>query len=568
MEGLEPILYMILGGCIGFVMGWLLIRSKWTTTFQETLEDRLEALRNRTEERTKKRVTREVREEMRGEIRNELVEELTEKAQKVADAEVESFRKKAREEADQTIKNAEIEARTLLLEARADAEKELQERRADIQKTEERLSRRENNLDDRASRIDSRETKLKDREASLDDREDSLRTRAASLEEQERTILRRLEEIADWTADQAREELKARLIDQARAEANQKIKEVEEEATEHTEKNARKIISVACQRYAGDFVAEKCVNVISLPNDSMKGRIIGREGRNIRALEAATGVDVIIDDTPEVVVVSSFDPVRREIARRSLDKLISDGRIHPARIEEVVEKVDQEVAQVIKDGGEKAALELGIHGLHSELIKLVGQLQFRTSYGQNMWSHSIEVGFLCGLMASELGVHVLDARRAGLLHDIGKALTHERQESHALVGAEIAAKCGEKEIVRNAIAAHHNDEPQNSVIAHLVIAADALSGARPGARREILGTYVKRLEDLERISASFDGVQKSYAIQAGREIRVMVEHAKIDDDGAYALSREIARRIEDELTYPGQIRVTVIRETRATSTAH
>ena len=336
---------------------------------------------------------------------------------------------------------------------------------------------------------------------------------------------------------------------------------------DEADRRAKKILSVAVQRYAGEYAVERAVNVVQLPSDDLKGRIIGREGRNIRALEAATGVDVIIDDTPEAVIVSGFDPVRRQIARLTLEKLISDGRIHPSRIEEVVAKTEQEVAKQIKEAGERAAFELGIHKLHPELSKIVGRLKFRTSYGQNMWSHSIEVGFLCGLMAAELGVNVKLARRAGLLHDIGKALTHEQEGSHALVGAELCDRYGETEIVRNAVAAHHNEEPQNSVIAHLVIAADALSGARPGARREILSTYIKRLEDLERISMSFEGVEKTYAIQAGREIRVMVQNSKVDDDQAFVLSREIARRIEDELTYPGQIRVMVIRETRAVDIA-
>lgn len=559
----EPFLYMVTGGCIGGPLGYLLVRSK----MQEALEERLEKLRKKTEERTRMRVEAEVREEMTVPIRRELVESFTDEARAEAQESVEREKREAEAEVGALIKEAKIKARTLLLEARDEAEEELKQRRLDLQKIEDRLSRREEGLDDRAVRLDEREAKTKDDQELLQKRETEMGALKAALLESKREVERALERVADMSADQARDELKERMIDQARMVANQTIKEIEEEAERQAEQRAQKIISIACQRYAGEFVTEKSVNVIALPSDELKGRIIGREGRNIRALETATGVDVIIDDTPEVVVVSSFDPVRREIARRALEKLIADGRIHPTRIEEVVEKSDQEVAQVIKDAGERAALELGIHGLHSELLNLVGQLKFRTSYGQNMWSHSIEVGFLCGLMASELGVNVAYARRAGLLHDIGKALTHERQESHALVGAELAQKYGENEIVRNAIAAHHNEEPQNSVIAHLVIAADALSGARPGARREILGTYVKRLEDLERISSSFEGVQKSYAIQAGREIRVMVEHSKIDDEGAFALSKEIARRIEDELTYPGQIKVTVIRETRATGYA-
>ncbi|MEM1347878.1 MAG: ribonuclease Y, partial [Myxococcota bacterium] len=386
---------------------------------------------------------------------------------------------------------------------------------------------------------------------------------ARVLEERDAEILVRLEEVARLSAEEAKSQIIEQIVGEAKIEASRNIRAIEEEAIEEADKRAKKVISVAVQRYAGEFVAERSVNVVQLPSDDLKGRIIGREGRNIRALEAATGVDIIIDDTPEAVIVSGFDPVRREIARLTLEKLISDGRIHPSRIEEVAGKTEQEVSQKIKEAGEQAAFELGIHKLHPELLRTLGRLRYRTSYGQNMWSHSIEVGFLCGLMASELGVNVKVARRAGLLHDIGKALTHEQEGSHALIGAELAAKYGETEIVRNAIAAHHNEEPQNSVIAHLVIAADALSGARPGARREILETYIKRLEDLERISMDFEGVEKTYAIQAGREIRVMVQNSRVDDDQAFVLSREIARKIEDELTYPGQIKVTVIRETRA-----
>lgn len=564
---MEPLLYMIIGGCIGGLLGWLMARSKFQVLLQEMLEERLEALRKKIEERTRVRVEGELREELSGPVRRELIDEFSEKAEKDARNRAEALEREAKAEAENKVRSAEIEARKLLLEARDEAEEELKRRRAELQKVEERLSKREDHLDEKGRRLDSRENKAHALEEELKARDEELRSEAKRLEEEKEDLARNLESVAGLSAEEARDLLMEKMVDQARLEATETIRVIEEETREEADKKAQKILGIACQRYAGEYASDRTVNVVSLPNDGMKGRIIGREGRNIRALEAATGVDVIIDDTPEVVVISSFDPVRREIARRTMEKLISDGRIHPSRIEELVEKSDQEVAQIIKESGQKAVLDLGIHGMHPELLKYVGQLKFRTSYGQNMWSHSIEVGFLCGLMASELGVNVADARRAGLLHDIGKALTHERQESHALVGAELAERYGEKEIVRNAIAAHHNDEPQNSVIAHLVIAADALSGARPGARREILGTYVKRLEDLERISAEFAGVQKSYAIQAGREIRVMVEHNKVDDDGAFALSREIARKIEDELTYPGQIKVTVIRETRATGYA-
>ncbi|RAL20640.1 ribonuclease Y [Lujinxingia litoralis] len=555
--------YLIVGGLIGVVLGWLLAGSKAQARQQELVDQRVEALKQDTVESTRRRVEQEVRGELQEPVREELVEKYSAEARAEADRLVQRLKREAEAEADKVIKDAEIKSRQLVLEAQKEGEAELKTRRLEQQKIEQRLSNRESNLDARAERLDEREEAVKAREQQVADGEAGLAGSQVELERQRAEVEVLLEKVAGYSAEQARAELVARMVSQAELEANRKIKAIEEQAEEEADKRAQKIISVAVQRYAGDFVAEKCVNVVSLPSDDMKGRIIGREGRNIRALEAATGVDIIIDDTPEAVIVSGFDPVRREIARRSLEKLIADGRIHPTRIEEVVGKTDQEVAQSIKEAGERAAFELGIHGLHPELIKIVGRLKYRTSYGQNMWSHSIEVGYLCGLMASELGVNVKMARRAGLLHDIGKALTHEQEGSHALIGADLCRKYGEHEVVRNAVAAHHNDEPQNSVIAHLVIAADALSGARPGARREILETYVKRLEDLERISMGFKGVEKTYAIQAGREIRVMVEHSAVDDQAAFALSRDIARKIEDELTYPGQIKVTVIRETRA-----
>ncbi len=555
----DPILYMILGACIGSVLGWLWARDQ--------INKKLDDLRDKTEDRARQRAQKEVREELTDSIRRELVQEYTEEAKEEAQTKAERIISEAEDDAEGIVKNAEIEARNVLSESRAEAEEEVKQRRQELQKIEDRHSRRESKLDSRAERLDERDKGIQRRSAQLDEQQQELKMEEANLEEREEELEEILEELSEYSAEEARQKLEEKLIDRAELEASQRIREIEQAAEESAKKRAARIVGVACQRYAGDYVTEKCVNVIDLPSDDMKGRIIGREGRNIRAFEAITGTDVIVDDTPEVVVVSCFDPVRREIACRALRKLIADGRIHPARVEEVVEKTDRDVAQVIKDAGEKAALELGIYGLHEELIETVGKLKFRTSYGQNMWSHSIEVGFLCGLMAGELGVEVDAARRAGLLHDIGKAFTHENKESHALVGAELAERHGEKEVVRNAIAAHHNEEPQESVIAHLVIAADSLSGARPGARREVLGAYVKRLEELERISASFEGVKKSYAIQAGREIRVMVEHGAIDDDDAQALSRDIARRIEDELTYPGQIKVTVIRETRATEYA-
>src|SRR6185436_11492264 len=340
------------------------------------------------------------------------------------------------------------------------------------------------------------------------------------------------------------------------------------EAREEADRKAKKIITIAIERLAGDFIAERTVSVVHLPSDDMKGRIIGREGRNIRAIEAATGVDLNIDDTPEAVIVSSHSPIRREIARIALERLISDGRIHPGRIEEVVRKAEQEVEESVREAGQKAIFEVGVHGVHPEIVKLLGMLKYRYSYAQNVLSHSIEASFICGMMAAELGINEKQARRAALLHDIGKALTHEIEGSHAIIGADLARKYGESAKIVNAIAAHHEEVKAETILAPLVDAADAISGARPGARREVLESYAKRLEDLEQISNSFKGVERSFAVQAGREIRVIVDPGSVSDDQTTFLARDIARRIEQEMTYPGQIKVTVIRETRSSDTAH
>jgi ribonuclease Y len=560
-------IYVLFAALIAFGVGYFISTRRAKSAIDDRVRDELDALRDETVEKTRQRVERDLRDELVDNVKDELRDKFTEQIENDAQKEADRIVEAAKSEAETVRKEAELEAESIKLEAQKEADKQLNERRAELQKQEERLSNRESNLDRRADKLDQREQDASKREEKLNAREHELNEREEGLSRRSDELSERLSEVAGMSEQEARQQLIDEMVEEARAEATQKIKEIEEEAADDAERRAKKILSTAVQRYAGEFAVENTVRVVQLPSDDMKGRIIGREGRNIRAMEAAMGVDIIVDDTPEVVVVSCFDPVRRETARLALEKLISDGRIHPSRIEEVVDKTEDEMAKVIKDAGEQAAFELGVHGLHAEIIKLLGRLKYRTSYGQNMWSHSIEVGFLCGLMAAELGVDVKAARRAGLLHDMGKALTHEREEPHALVGAEIAAKHGESELVRNAIAAHHDEEPQNSVIAHLVIAADALSGARPGARREILGSYVKRLEDLERISASFDGVSSSYAIQAGREIRVMVENDKVDDNQAYALSKNIARKIEDELTYPGQVKVCVIRETRAIDVA-
>lgn len=372
-----------------------------------------------------------------------------------------------------------------------------------------------------------------------------------------------LERLAGVSAEEAKEHLLKLVESEMRHELGKVIKKVEDETKLQADRKAKEIIVSAVQRYAADYVAEETVSVVNLPNEEMKGRIIGREGRNIRALEAATGVDLIIDDTPEAVIISGFNPIRREIARITLERLISDGRIHPGRIEEIVAKAEQELEQNVRESGERATFDVGVHGIHPELIKMIGKLKFRTSFAQNCFQHSLEVSFLAGSMAAELGLNIKQAKRAGLLHDIGKAIDHEVEGSHALIGADLAKKYGESAKIIHAIAAHHDDEKPQTLIATLIQAADALSAARPGARREMLETYVKRLEDLEKISNSFPGVSKAYAIQAGREVRVIVESEEINDVDASMLSRDIAKKIETELSYPGQIKVTVIREVRA-----
>jgi ribonuclease Y len=403
---------------------------------------------------------------------------------------------------------------------------------------------------------------------ALDAREKHVEERDRAATSLLEVMRSKLEELAGLTRDAAKRTLMDQMLDEARHDAAKQIRQVESEAREESDRRAKKIVSIAIERLAGEFVAERTVSVVALPSDDMKGRIIGREGRNIRAIEAATGVDLIIDDTPEVVVISCHNPIRRELARLSLERLMTDGRIHPGRIEEVVRKAEQELDSTIRDAGQRAVIELGLHGVHPELIRLVGMLKYRYSYAQNVLMHSMECAYIAGALAGELGLNVKHARRAGLLHDIGKALTHEVEGSHAVLGGEIARKYGESAKVVNAIAAHHEEVKAETILAPLVDAADALSGARPGARREVLESYAKRLEELEAISNSFRGVQKSFAVQAGREVRIIVDPGTIPDEQAGLLARDIAKRIESEMTYPGQIKVTVIRETRASHVAH
>jgi ribonuclease Y len=469
----------------------------------------------------------------------------------------------ANRSAESQLREAEIAAREKLLQARSEFEKVSRKRRGELEVVERRLTQKEDNLDKRLEDLARRDKELSQQDKTLATREKTLEKREGDLEGMIADERAKLEQIAGLTAQQAREELVRALEDEAKIEAAHIVKRLEDEAREQAGRQAQRIISMAIQRASSDYVSETTVSVVMLPNDEMKGRIIGREGRNIRALEMATGVDLIVDDTPEAVILSGFDPYRREVARVALERLIVDGRIHPARIEEIVEKVKAEFEQKILHEGEAALLELGIPGMHPELVKLLGRLRYRTSYGQNVLQHSKEVAFLAGAMAAELKANVAISRRAGLVHDIGKAIDREIDGTHLQIGIDLLRKYGETEDVVHAMACHHGDYDPQTVEAVLVTSADALSAARPGARREVLETYVKRLEKLEEIASAFKGVQKTFAIQAGREVRIIVDSGKMGDEQAMWLSKDIARKIEQELTYPGQIKVTVIRETRA-----
>jgi len=481
--------------------------------------------------------------------------------------EAEQRAKQILEDAERTgetkVREAELAAKEKLLQARSEFESASRKRRSELEQVERRLTQKEDTLDKRTEDLSQRDREVATRERTLGGREQTVTEQEAEVARLLAEEREKLEHIAGLTAQQAREELVRSLEQDARMEAANIVKRLEDEARETAHKQAQRIIGMAVQRAASDYVSEATVSVVMLPNDEMKGRIIGREGRNIRALETATGIDLIVDDTPEAVILSGFDPFRREVARVALERLITDGRIHPARIEEVVEKVKAEFEQKIFAEGEAALLELGIPDLHPELTKLLGRLRYRTSYGQNVLHHSREVAFLAGAMAAELKANVHVARRAGILHDIGKAIDREMEGTHLQLGIELLRKYGESEEVVHGMACHHGDYDPQTVEAVLVTAADALSAARPGARREVLETYVKRLEKLEEIASSFKGVQKTFAIQAGREVRIIVDSGKLSDDQALWLSKDIARKVEAELTYPGQIKITVIRETRS-----
>jgi ribonucrease Y len=481
--------------------------------------------------------------------------------------------KRAEEEAKRILadaaKEAEIKKKEALLEAKDEwykakvaFERELQNKKAEYQKTEKKLSERELNLDRKVDILDKKEKEYAVKEKNLQHRERGIATREKELEQVLADQNRQLERIAGMSTEEAKRVLMENMIGQAKMEAAATVKEIKEKAEQSAEKEAKEIIISAIYRCASDHTVESTVSVVALPSDEMKGRIIGREGRNIRSFETLTGIDVIVDDTPEAVILSGYDPVRREIARMALEKLVVDGRIHPTRIEEVVVKSQKEMAMMIREAGEQACFELGVHGLHEDIITLLGQLNYRTSYGQNVLQHSKEVAMLCGLMAAELGLDSVVAKRSGFLHDIGKAIDRETEGTHTEIGMNFLKKYNEHEYIINAVGSHHGDIPMISPYAVLVQAADAISGSRPGARREPLEGYIKRLEKLEELADSFKGVAKAYAIQAGREIRVIVENNEIDDVGSTILASDIARKIETEMEYPGQIKVTVIRETR------
>ncbi|MDY4230534.1 MAG: ribonuclease Y [Candidatus Faecousia sp.] len=482
---------------------------------------------------------------------------------KVAEREISSAEDEARRIINEAIKGGENKKREMLVEAkeeihknRTEYEREVRERRADLQKQERRLQQKEESLDKKTDAFERKEEELRKRQASV----------LATQEEVsliKKSQLEMLEKISGLTQDEAKHQILSSLENECRHDAALKIKEIEAETKENADRMAREVISIAIQRCAADHAAETTVSVVPLPNDEMKGRIIGREGRNIRTLESITGVDLIIDDTPEAITVSSFDPVRREVARLALEKLIADGRIHPTRIEDLVEKARKEVDRVIKQEGERASFETGVNNLHPELIKLLGRQKYRTSYGQNVLNHSIEVAHIAGLLASELGVDIPLAKRAGLLHDLGKSVDHEMEGSHVQLGVELARKYNESPDVIHAIEAHHNDVEPRTVIACLVQAADAISAARPGARRENVENYIRRLEKLEELTSTYPGVEKSYAIQAGREVRIMVKPEEVSEDNMILLARDLAKKIENELEYPGQIKLNVIRETKA-----
>jgi ribonuclease Y len=476
----------------------------------------------------------------------------------------------ARKEAEALKKEARVQVQDELFAQKKEQESEFKRKEEELKEQKKNLKRRESRLDEKSERLEEKLDKAAQKESEVVEFEKQLLKLEKQLDERQAELdhvmseqERKLQEVSGLTMEEAKGQLLAEIESRTKHEAAKMVRSIEMEAKETAIRKSREVLAQAVQRYAGDFVAEQTVTAVTLPSEDMKGRIIGREGRNIRALEAATGVDLIIDDTPETVVLSAFSPLRREVAKLSLERLITDGRIHPARIEDIVNKVEQEMEVKLKEIGEQATFDVGVHGIHPEIIRLIGMLQYRTSFSQNVLKHSLEVAFLCGVMAAELGLNEKEAKRAGLLHDIGKAVDHEIEGPHAAIGADLAKKHGESKDIVHAIQAHHEDVPPQTILANLVQAADSLSGARPGARKELLENYVKRLEELENIACDFEGVSKAYAIQAGREIRVMVDSERVGDEKTFVLCKDIANKIENNMTYPGQIRVTVIRERRA-----
>ena len=473
----------------------------------------------------------------------------------------------AQKEAKTTKREAELQAKDTLYQMKVEFEKESKEKKDQVSAQEKRLHGKEANIDRKIEQLEKRDDRITEKEKAISRNEQEVEEKEAEFDNLIAKQRIQLENIAGMSGEEAKQLLVKSMEMEAKHDAAKMIRRIENETKAEADRKAQEIIALAVKRYSGDYAAEKIVSVVNLPGEEMKGRIIGREGRNIRALEAATGIDLIIDDTPEAVILSGFNPVRRQIAKISLERLIEDGRIHPARIEEIVAKATKEIENSMKEAGEQATFDVGVHGINHELVKLIGRLKYRSSYAQNVLQHSMEVSFLCGIMAAELGLNVKQAKRAGLLHDIGKAVDHEVEGPHAMIGADLARRHGESNLVIHAIEAHHEDVEMTSVLDVLVQASDTLSGARPGARQEMLESYVKRLEKLEKVATSFRGVTKSFAIQAGREIRIMVEGKIVSDDQSNVLCRDIAKKIEKELTYPGQIRVIVIRETRAVSYA-
>ena len=587
MDVLFALIGLLIGGVLGSLFGASKARAQQIDSHSEMEKkgkieaDKLIAEAKSESKEIKKTATDEAnfqRSELREErnalmAKNEETKAKGESLRLEAEKYAENIRQKAQQEAEESEKKLFLRMKE---QAKAQEQVNVQEqkRQDEFEKSEQRLTKREDQLEVRAQRMDAQQVFFSEEEKrirsilqSAEEKNRELKERLSELDKKVIAADEKLLEVAALSREKAKEIVIESVKLEAEKEATKEARILEENIKNEAEKRAQKILAMTIQRYAGEYVAERVVNTVVLPNDAMKGRIIGREGRNIRAIEAATAVDIIIDDTPGVIVISSFDPIRREIARRSLERLMSDGRIHPGRIEDVVNKTKKEVNKIIQNAGEEAVFEIGLSGFHLEIVKMIGRLKYRTSYGQNIWKHSIEVGFLCGLMAGELGINVGLARRAGFLHDIGKAMDHELEGSHALIGANFIKKFGEKPLIVNAVAAHHEEVKPTSVIALLVMAADALSGARPGARREVFESYIKRLEDMETISRAFSGVTHSFAIQAGREIRVIVSNKQVNDQEAVNLSRKIARKIEEELVYPGQIKVTVIREMRASEVA-